>query len=72
MIATDEQTGPYPAGSMWASPDVDSATDLLRHVADNRDEVKAEAERARRDALDAASLDRYAERLDAQLRRIGL
>lgn len=71
MIATDEKTGPYPAGSIWASPDVDSATDLLRHVANNRDEVKVKAERARRDALDAASLGRYAERLDAQLRRIG-
>lgn len=72
MIATDEQTGPYPAGSIWASPNVDSATDLLRHVANNRDEVKAKGERARRDALDAASLGRYAERLDAQLRRIGV
>lgn len=72
MIATDERTGPYPAGSIWASPNVDSATDLLRHVANNRDEVKAKAERARRDALDAASLGRYAERLDSQLRRIGV
>jgi len=72
MIATDEQTGPYPSGSIWASPNVDSATDLLRHAANNPAEVKTKAVRARRDALDAASLERYAERLDAQLRRIGV
>lgn len=72
MIATTEQTGPYPAGSIWASPNVDSATDLLRRAASNRDEVKVKAERARKDALEAASLERYAARLDAQLRRIGV
>jgi len=72
MMATDEQTGPYPAGSIWASPNVDSATELLRRAAGNREEVMVKAERARKDALEAASLKRYASRLDAQLRRIGV
>ncbi len=71
IISTDEPTGPYPEGSIWASPDVESATELLRHTATHRDEVDRKAKLARVDALEAASLDAYAQRLDAQLRRVG-
>lgn len=71
LIATDEVYGPYPAGSIWASPNLDSATELLRHVEANRHEVARKAEVARTDALAVASLDAYARRLDTQLRRVG-
>ncbi|MEM9135021.1 MAG: glycosyltransferase [Actinomycetota bacterium] len=70
LMATTEQTGPYPPGSVWASPRVDSAVDFMRAVAADRAAVAAKAERARTDALAATSLDAYAQRLDAQLRRV--
>ncbi len=70
MIRTDEQTGPYPPGSIWASPDLDSAIDLMRHVCNSPADVERKHEHARRDALQAASLERYAQRLDEQLRRV--
>jgi glycosyltransferase involved in cell wall biosynthesis len=72
IISTTEPTGPYPEDSVWASPSVDSATDLMRHVAANRDEVAVKAELARTDALEAASLEAYARRLEVQLRRVGV
>lgn len=70
MMATEEPTGPYPPGSVWASPNVDSAADLMRSIAGDRSQVAAKRDRAITDAREAASLDRYAERLDAQLRRV--
>ncbi len=70
LMATTEQTGPYPPGSVWASPRVDSAVDYMRAVAADRSAVAAKAERARTDALAATSLDAYAARLDEQLRRV--
>jgi glycosyltransferase involved in cell wall biosynthesis len=72
IIATTEPTGPYPKDSVWASPNVDSATALIRHVAENRDEVRIKAERARVDAAAASSLEAYARRLETQLRRVGV
>ncbi|HEX2028774.1 MAG TPA: glycosyltransferase family 4 protein [Nitriliruptorales bacterium] len=70
MMKTHEQTGPYPPGSIWASPHLDSAVELMRHVSEHRDEVERKRQRARQDALGAASLERYARRLDKQLRRV--
>jgi glycosyltransferase involved in cell wall biosynthesis len=72
IISTTEPTGPYPKDSVWASPNVDSATDLMRHLAEHRDVVAVKGERARTDALAASSLESYAARLDAQLRRVGV
>ena len=36
MMRTDERTGPYPEGSVWASPNLDEAIDVMRHVGSNR------------------------------------
>lgn len=70
MMRTDERTGPYPQGSVWASPDVDGAVQTMRHIEANRSEIGIKAELAYRDAIEAASLERYAKRLDKQLRRV--
>jgi glycosyltransferase involved in cell wall biosynthesis len=70
MMKTDEPTGPYPAGSIWASPNLDSVIDLMRHVREHPDEVERKRVNARRDALETASLERYAARLDEHLRRV--
>lgn len=70
MMATTEQTGPYPPGSIWASPNVDSAADLMRAARDNPSDVSRKREHAIADAREAASLERYAQRLDAELRRV--
>ncbi|MDP8958506.1 MAG: glycosyltransferase family 4 protein [Actinomycetota bacterium] len=70
LIATDEQTGPYPAGSIWASPNVDSTAELMRAAYNNPAEVERKRQRAMVDARETASLERYAARLDAQLRRV--
>jgi glycosyltransferase involved in cell wall biosynthesis len=70
MMRTEERTGPYPEGSVWASPKIEDAIEAMRHIASNRSEIAVKAEHAYRDALEAASLDRYARRLDEHLRRV--
>jgi glycosyltransferase involved in cell wall biosynthesis len=70
LIATDEQSGPYPPGSIWASPDVDSAADLMRAAYENPAQVEHKRRRAIIDARETASLERYATRLDQQLSRV--
>lgn len=71
IVSTDEQTGPYPVGSIWARPSLESATSMMRQAFDDRAGVAAKAGLARSDALEAASLEKYAARLDAELRRVG-
>ncbi|MEZ5175716.1 MAG: glycosyltransferase [Acidimicrobiia bacterium] len=71
LVSIDEAAGPYPVGSTWASPNVDTAAEFMRLVVDDRGEVARKAELARRDAHEAASPERYAARLDAELRRVG-
>lgn len=70
LIATDEQSGPYPPGSIWASPDIDSASDLMRWVRSHPTEVETKRRTAVADARKTASLKRYAQRLNAELERI--
>lgn len=70
LIATQEQTGPYPAGSVWALPSVDSAAELMRAARDHPATVERKQTRAIHDAWETASLDRYAARLDSHLDRV--
>ena len=70
MMRIDERTGPYPEGSIWASPKTDHAIEIMRRIGGDRSQIAIKAERARQDALEAASLERYAKRLDEQLRRV--
>lgn len=70
MVEIDERTGPYPEGSVWASPKLDHATEVMRHVSDHRSEIEVRGRLAHADAVEAASLENYAQRLNAQLRRV--
>lgn len=70
FIKTTESTGPYPTGSVWASPSVEQAAEVMRQVRADRTLIAEKAAHAHRDALEAASLERYADRFDRQLKRI--
>ncbi len=72
MIATTSPTGPYPRGAIWASPNTDSAADLMRAARDAPATVDRKRTIAVRDARAAASLERYAGRLDTRLRTVGV
>lgn len=70
LVRTKQLAGPYPAGSTWAMPDLGSAVAAMRRAAWNTEEVADKAAAGRRDALEAASLDRYANALSENLRRV--
>ncbi len=42
---------PYPAGALWAEPDLDRAAALMRHVYENQDEAHRLGQRARHDIV---------------------
>lgn len=70
LISLTEPGGPYPAGTSWARPSLESAVYLMREAANDRVGVSRKAGQAVKDAISAASLERYAARLDTQLRRV--
>jgi glycosyltransferase involved in cell wall biosynthesis/2-polyprenyl-3-methyl-5-hydroxy-6-metoxy-1,4-benzoquinol methylase len=51
LASLDEAVGPYPAGTVWAEPDLDEAARLLRHV------VEEPADARRRGSLGKAALE---------------
>lgn len=46
LVTTTENYGPYPAGSVWADPDVDHAAYQMKYVVDNSYEAKQIGARA--------------------------
>lgn len=69
-----EGCGPYPAGAVWAEPNVEEAARLLRQVFDEQDEARAVGARARESILRNLSAERTGravrERLeDIEIRR---
>lgn len=70
LMRTEQLAGPYPIGSVWAKPELESAVAVMRHVVAHPEDVAVKAEQARSDARESASLERYAANLDAQLRRV--
>lgn len=51
LIEIDRDHGPYKKGSVWADPELDHATELMRHVYENREEARAIGCKAREDIL---------------------
>jgi hypothetical protein len=49
---------------------VESVIEIMRAVATDRAQIAAKAKLAEADAREASSLERYARRLDAQLKRV--
>jgi len=70
LIETGQVNGPYPAGAVWAKPSLDSAVESMRSAASNPEEVGAKATLAKRSAEEAASLERYANVLSENLKRV--
>ena len=46
LVTTAENYGPYPAGSVWADPDVDHAAYQMKYVVDNYHEAQQVGEKA--------------------------
>ena len=67
-VTCETATGPYPAGAVWADPDLDHAAELLRRVFEHPDEARAVAERGRQAVSDSLTMTAYAGRVREQLR----
>jgi glycosyltransferase involved in cell wall biosynthesis len=52
---------PYPAGALWAEPDLDQAASLMRHVYEKPDEARQRGQRARQDIVTHHSPESTAE-----------
>jgi GT2 family glycosyltransferase/SAM-dependent methyltransferase/glycosyltransferase involved in cell wall biosynthesis len=71
LTSIERDVGPYKAGGMWAEPDVDHASALIRYLFDNRDEGRALGLTAQRDIAVRFSTARVAEAVKARLKVIG-
>jgi glycosyltransferase involved in cell wall biosynthesis len=61
---------PYPAGALWAEPDLDRAAALMRHVYENQDEARRLGQRARHDIVTHHSPDRTGEFITSRFAEI--
>jgi glycosyltransferase involved in cell wall biosynthesis len=59
-LTVDEAVGPYPAGTVWADPDLDEAARLMRHVVDNPDEARQRGARGKAAVEERQSPERAA------------
>lgn len=70
LIETGRVNGPYPAGALWAQPNLDSAVEAMRRATTHPEEVAAKSTAAQKKAAEAASLERYAGALKKNLDRV--
>ena len=66
----DAQAGPYPAGSMWADPDLDVAAGFMRRAADDPEAARALGARAREHIAATRTGARLAEFIAGRLAEI--
>lgn len=66
-VGCETATGPYPAGAVWADPDLAHAAEQMRRVYDRREEARAVAARGRRAVAELLSMPAYAGRVAAAL-----
>jgi SAM-dependent methyltransferase len=74
LTSLEQAVGPYPAGTVWADPDLDEAARLLRQVFERPDEARARGLRGRQAVQERQSLERAASFLSErvpQLERLG-
>jgi glycosyltransferase involved in cell wall biosynthesis len=74
-VTLDEAVGPYPAGTVWADPDLHEAARLMRHVVDDPEEARSRGALGKAAVEDRQSLKRAAEFLGdrmPQLERLRL
>ncbi len=70
LTSLEHRAGPYPAGTVWAQPSVEALVEIMRAVSHDRTRIVEKGATARQDALETASLERYAKRLDEHLDRV--
>jgi glycosyltransferase involved in cell wall biosynthesis len=70
LTALERSEGPYPAGAVWAEPDVDHAAVLMRALANAPESAAARIEAARRRVRELYSPEAAGERLRRELARI--
>jgi glycosyltransferase involved in cell wall biosynthesis len=70
LTQVERGSDPYPAGALWAEPDLAVAASLMRHVYDNQHEARERGERARQDIVTHHSLDRTAEFISGRFAEI--
>jgi glycosyltransferase involved in cell wall biosynthesis len=67
LVELDQDYGPYPRGSMWADPDVEHASHLMRLVYDDPKHARQVGERAARDIWQYLSPDAVGARIARRL-----
>lgn len=70
LTTLDHAVGPYPAGTVWADPDLDEAARLMRLVYDEPEQARELGQRARASIESRQSLDRAAEFLADRVPRL--
>ncbi len=70
LIALESPQGPYPAGAVWAEPDVEHAAELMRALADAPDSAAPRLAAARRRVQELYSPEAAGARLAGELERI--
>ncbi|HEY0553603.1 MAG TPA: glycosyltransferase [Thermoanaerobaculia bacterium] len=70
LIALESPQGPYPAGAVWAEPDVEHAAELMRALADAPDSAAPRLAAARRRVQELYSPQAAGARLAGELARI--
>ena len=70
LTSLPQRAGPYPAGTVWAQPSLEALVETMRDIAGDRARVVEKGLIAHDDALETASLDGYASRLDHMLRQV--
>ncbi|MDX6484331.1 MAG: hypothetical protein QOE95_2102, partial [Gaiellaceae bacterium] len=70
LAALGAPQGPYPAGAVWAEPDVEHAAGLMRALADAPESAAPKVEAARRRVWELYSPEAAGERLRRELARI--
>ena len=70
LTTIPEGVGPYPAGALWAEPDLDAAARLMRRAFENPEEARARGRLARETILDRLSVERAARFLSTRLPEI--
>jgi hypothetical protein len=70
LVPVGEGVEMYPADALWAEPDLDHASALMREVRAGGDTVRARAERGRRDVAEGLSPERTGAAMRARLERL--
>jgi glycosyltransferase involved in cell wall biosynthesis/2-polyprenyl-3-methyl-5-hydroxy-6-metoxy-1,4-benzoquinol methylase len=67
LTELDQAVGPYPAGTVWAEPDLDVAAELMREVVADPEQARERGEAGRAAVADRQSVERAAAFIDGRM-----